>query len=156
MCSAFLTTVHCLHLPFNGVSDHERTDKELSPSGKKHTPPSPQIYSSNSVTLVYIDWSITLGVPHCSESGATYLSRASRNLFLCTSNWNTVLSQSVEALSLPPCFFRNASNPFSRGYFWLPINTTDPGRGGGGRGEGVRETETVMSNRMLWFGTQPI
>lgn len=77
-------------------------------------------------------WSITLGVPHCSESGVTYLSRASRNLFLCTSNWNTVLSQSVEALSLPPCFFRNASNPFSRGYFWLPINTTDPGRGGGG------------------------
>lgn len=53
-----------------------------------------------------------------------HLSRASLKLFLWTSNWKTVLSQSVEALSLPPCFFRKASNPFSEGYFSLPINTT--------------------------------
>lgn len=65
------------------------------------------------------------------ESAVMYLSSASRNLFLCTSNWNTVLSQSVEALSLPPCFFRNTSNPFSQGYFSLPINTTNTGRGTG-------------------------
>ena len=28
-------------------------------------------------------------------------------------------------MSLPPCFFRNASKPFSSGYFSLPINTTE-------------------------------
>ena len=53
-----------------------------------------------------------------------YLSRASLKDFLWTSNWKTVRSQSVEALSLPPCFFRKASNPFSSGYFKLPMNTT--------------------------------
>lgn len=53
-----------------------------------------------------------------------YLSRASLKYFLWTSNWKTVRSQSVEALSLPPCFFRKASNPFSSGYFKLPMNTT--------------------------------
>lgn len=36
-----------------------------------------------------------------------------------------VRSQSVEALSLPPCFFRKASKPFSAGYFSLPMNTTE-------------------------------
>lgn len=54
----------------------------------------------------------------------SYLSRASLKYFLWTSNWKTVRSQSVEALSLPPCFFRKASNPFSSGYFKLPMNTT--------------------------------
>jgi len=53
-----------------------------------------------------------------------HLSRASLKLFLCTSNWKMVLSQSVEALSLPPCFLRKASKPFSEGYFSLPMNTT--------------------------------
>lgn len=53
-----------------------------------------------------------------------HLSRASLKLFLWTSNWKTVLSQSVEALSLPPCFLRKASKPFSEGYFSLPMNTT--------------------------------
>lgn len=54
-----------------------------------------------------------------------HLSRASLKFFLGMSNWNTVLSQSVEALSLPPCFLRKASKPFSEGYFSLPMNTTE-------------------------------
>ncbi len=54
-----------------------------------------------------------------------HLSRASLKRFLWTSNWKMVLSQSVEALSLPPCFLRNASKPFSEGYFSLPMNTTE-------------------------------
>lgn len=28
-------------------------------------------------------------------------------------------------MSLPPCFFRKASKPFSAGYFSLPMNTTE-------------------------------
>lgn len=57
--------------------------------------------------------------------GRAHLSSASLKYFLCTSNWKMVLSQSVEALSLPPCFFRKASKPFSAGYFSLPMNTTE-------------------------------
>ena len=34
------------------------------------------------------------------------------------------ISQSVEALSDPPCFFMKASNAFSSGYFSLPMKTT--------------------------------
>lgn len=58
-------------------------------------------------------------------------SSASLKYFFCTSNWKMVLSQSVEALSLPPCFFRKASKPFSAGYFSLPINTTGHQRSNG-------------------------
>lgn len=54
-----------------------------------------------------------------------HLSSASLKYFLWTSNWKMVLSQSVEALSLPPCFFRKASKPFSAGYFSLPMKTTE-------------------------------
>jgi len=39
------------------------------------------------------------------------------------------LSQSVEALSDPPCFLIKASKAFSSGYFSLPIKTTEKSRG---------------------------
>lgn len=68
-----------------------------------------------------------------------HLSRASLKLFLWTSNWKTVLSQSVEALSLPPCFLRKASNPFSDGYLSLPMNTTET-QNKTSRGETGKET----------------
>lgn len=55
----------------------------------------------------------------------SYLTRASLKYFFWTSNWKTVRSVSVEALSVPPCFFKNVSNPFSSGYFLLPIKTTE-------------------------------
>lgn len=61
----------------------------------------------------------------CLAPPPPHLSSASLKCLFWTSNWKTVLSQSVEALSLPPCFFRKASKPFSAGYFWLPMNTTE-------------------------------
>ncbi|MEQ2194960.1 hypothetical protein XENOCAPTIV_005277 [Xenoophorus captivus] len=67
---------------------------------------------------------LDLGGSVGSEGGA-HLSRASLKYFLWTSNWKMVLSQSVEALSLPPCFFRKASKSFSAGYFSLPMKTTE-------------------------------
>lgn len=79
-----------------------------------------------------------------------HLSRASLKLFLWTSNWKTVLSQSVEALSLPPCFLRKASKPFSEGYFSLPINTTGTqqrcSRGETGRGN-QSENQNIKGNK---------
>ena len=63
-----------------------------------------------------------------------------------------VLSQSVEALSLPPCFFRKASKPFSAGYFSLPINTTGHQRGADKTKPGEDlQPETCGGNRTVFI-----
>lgn len=82
-------------------------------------------------------WSIIEYFAHRSSASLKY--------FLWTSNLKMVRSQSVEALSLPPCLFRKASKPFSAGYFSLPIKTTGTER------KNVHVNKKKNKVRMTWL-----